>query len=460
MAQAPNASTNFLSPEDYAQMLRQAEMENRAGLQMNQAPRHWTQALAGALNQGLSGYRTGQARERNQETKAAGNAALAAALRGEEGAADRAMSIPGFEDRAREWKMNAPQRELQQFKMDQARANAPLERKLIQSRIEKARQAGKPQTYEMGNIVVERQQDGSFKEVYKRPPTIAERILEQRLGGGQPQPTPNQPQVIPQSNAEPAPEMQPQPVADVEPQPVAQDGTPQPQNGMNFTPEEELAISKEFPQLGKIIRGEREKREAGTTLAKSTIKRGQDQILTLTDRLSDISKIQQSYKPEYLTYLGKANFEFLRQKAKTVGLTDVESKQLGDYAEFRQNAVQQVNNYIRAMTGAAMSEAEAKRLMMGVANAGSGFFDGDDPVSFKRKLDNAQQGALFALARYNMILKQNKLPGSAKELEAMMPLGKVRNIMMKKRRSLLQEAKSNNLDSGWVREQMREEFGI
>ena len=143
-----------------------------------------------------------------------------------------------------------------------------------------------------------------------------------------------------------------------------------------------------------------------------------------------------------------------------MGLTDVESQQLGDYAEFRQNAVQQVNNYIRAMTGAAMSEAEAKRLMMGVANAGSGLFDGDDPVSFKRKLDTAQQGAVFALARYNMILKQNKLPGSAKELEAMMPLGKVRNIMMKKRRSLLQEAKRSNLDSGWVREQMQAEFGI
>lgn len=137
MAQSPNASTNFLSPEDYAQMLRQAEMENRAGLLMNQAPRHWTQALAGALNQGLSGYRAGQAQERNQATQADANAQLAQLLQGG-GNIEAAMANPRSAQQAFQYQAQAPQREFQQFKMNQAREMAPLNMELKRAQIAQA----------------------------------------------------------------------------------------------------------------------------------------------------------------------------------------------------------------------------------------------------------------------------------------------------------------------------------
>jgi len=138
MARAPSAGTNFLSPEDYAQLLREAQATDRFAQGQLQAPRHWTQALAGALGMGLSGYQSGQARERNQATQADANAQLAAMLRGEE---NTAMMNPRSRDMAMRYEMQRPQREFQQFQREQAKANAPLERQLLQAKIEKAQRA-------------------------------------------------------------------------------------------------------------------------------------------------------------------------------------------------------------------------------------------------------------------------------------------------------------------------------
>lgn len=146
----PSAATNFLSPEDYAQLLRQAEMENRAGLEMNQAPRHWTQALAGALNQGLSGYREGQAREQYGSTQDHARKSLAAMLQGNPEALAAAMSNPVSAQQAFQYQMTAPQREAQAFNLAQAKANAPLERQLMEAKLKAATAPSAPKFTKLG----------------------------------------------------------------------------------------------------------------------------------------------------------------------------------------------------------------------------------------------------------------------------------------------------------------------
>ena len=68
-------------------------------------------------------------------------------------------------------------------------------------------------------------------------------------------------------------------------------------------------------------------------------------------------------------------------------MSATDRKYLEDFTTLRAKSVSNLNSYIKEMTGAAMSEAEAKRLMAVMPNAGTGVFDGDSPTQFKTKLD-------------------------------------------------------------------------
>ena len=100
---------NFISPEDYAQLLRESRDTDRFGQGMLQRPTHWSQALAGALGMGLGGYQAGQARDRNQATVQDANQQLAQLLQGG-GNLEAAMANPRSADAARQYQMQAPAR--------------------------------------------------------------------------------------------------------------------------------------------------------------------------------------------------------------------------------------------------------------------------------------------------------------------------------------------------------------
>ena len=76
---------------------------------------------------------------------------------------------------------------------------------------------------------------------------------------------------------------------------------------------------------------------------------------------------------------------------------------LDDYTTFTQDSIANINRYIKEITGAQMSEAEAKRLRKAVADAGDGILTGDSPRTFLAKAKNAIRKARLAKHRALML---------------------------------------------------------
>ena len=72
-----------------------------------------------------------------------------------------------------------------------------------------------------------------------------------------------------------------------------------------------------------------------------------------------------------------------------VGLSADEEKLISDVSAYKQNAWDAANRYIKYLTGAQMSEAEAQRILKSFPDPRLGLFEGDSPTEFKRKLDDA-----------------------------------------------------------------------
>jgi hypothetical protein len=133
------------TPEQLAVLLRQGQQMERDSANYLQPPRqgamHWTQGLAGVLGGVGGNYLQSSAAQQTGEGRMTGEKDLAAGMQGDQQALARALQNPWVGDKARQWQAQAPQREFQQWKMGQAKANAPLERQLLQARIQKARRA-------------------------------------------------------------------------------------------------------------------------------------------------------------------------------------------------------------------------------------------------------------------------------------------------------------------------------
>lgn len=131
-----------------------------------------------------------------------------------------------------------------------------------------------------------------------------------------------------------------------------------------------------------------------------------EDMLGVTKNLMQLDTIAGQFKPEYQRFQDRVGYQALRVKDSTTGLTNKEKQDLTDFSQYRRNAFNTLNDYIKSVTGAAMSEAEAKRIMKAMPNAGEGMFDGDSPTEFKAKLDDAIGQTKKAVARL-AYLKRN-----------------------------------------------------
>jgi len=115
--------------------------------------------------------------------------------------------------------------------------------------------------------------------------------------------------------------------------------------------------------------------------------------------------LYEKFDPSYLTYGGKLSAYALSLKDKlNAGSLSLEEAQfLKDYSAFTQEAAEGLNKYIKDITGAQMSEAEAQRLKQGYPNLD------DSPVQFESKLNNLTLNNTLSIARTNFFLKNQEM---------------------------------------------------
>jgi hypothetical protein len=143
------------------------------------------------------------------------------------------------------------------------------------------------------------------------------------------------------------------------------------------------------------------------TPGKSAGNKVDEEILDTTKGLMRLDTIASQFKPEYQTMLtrGEQWWSSVKEKAG-VNLKVKEKKDLEEFSSYKRNAINSLNEYIKMITGAAMSEAEAQRILRGMPNPGQGIFDGDSPTEFKAKLDDAMKQTKMAVARLAYIKRK------------------------------------------------------
>lgn len=199
-------------------------------------------------------------------------------------------------------------------------------------------------------------------------------------------------------------------------------------------------------------------------------KEGQNKVdtglLDTTQGLMRLSAIEGQYRPEFQQFSGKlsAGWSSLKDKAG-VTLAPEDKQFLTDFSSYKRNAINSMNEYIKSITGAAMSEPEAQRILRGMPNPGQGMFDGDSPTEFKAKLDDAMKQTRLVLARYEYI-KRNGIGLSDARGNAVIPLERMPEIMNQRGRVLEQQFKAANQNAtqqqiqSSVRDVLAKEFGL
>lgn len=155
---------------------------------------------------------------------------------------------------------------------------------------------------------------------------------------------------------------------------------------------EQLIKDLEQGQLGKEGRNEVDKK-----------------LLASGEGLARLNTIQSGFRPEYMTIENRLGFAWNAAKEKYLGgranLNPQQKAELEAFTGFKADALDNVNQYIKEITGAAMTDAEAKRIMAGMPNVGAGVFDGDSPTEFKSKMDAVINRLKLAHARWNYAQK-------------------------------------------------------
>jgi hypothetical protein len=128
----------------------------------------------------------------------------------------------------------------------------------------------------------------------------------------------------------------------------------------------------------------------------------EEKLTSGSEQLSRMMKIYDAWKPEY-SQLGT------RFKAAWTGtkaflgreIDKQDEKMLTDFKKWQRKSIENINLYIKELTGAQMSEKEADRLRLAQPDPGENWWQGDDPITFKAKMDDVLKGTRAAVARWD-----------------------------------------------------------
>lgn len=136
-------------------------------------------------------------------------------------------------------------------------------------------------------------------------------------------------------------------------------------------------------------------------LARPTTAAIEGKQVDLQDTLARLGEIQSSYRPEFQEWGGKARLKVLQTRS-SLGqtLSGEDQRQLSEMAAFRAAAFENMSMVLNQLSGAAISPSEAERLKQFLPDPGTGVFDGDDPITFKRKLDDLDRRIRESITRY------------------------------------------------------------
>jgi hypothetical protein len=191
-------------------------------------------------------------------------------------------------------------------------------------------------------------------------------------------------------------------------------------------------------------------------LSKGTQGKLEEEILTTGNAAARLNQIKATFRPEYLNIKFRGQQEWNTLKDKFTSLDPKDKAVLQGYSTYKQNSINNLNQTIKDLTGAAMGVQEAERIIAGAPNAGTGVFDGDSPSNFEAKLNNQIKQVQYALARKQYSLTKG-LRWEAIPLEKMPEIVNQRGKEIEKTYNLDPDKPADKIT---VQRQLAAEFGI
>ena len=229
-------------------------------------------------------------------------------------------------------------------------------------------------------------------------------------------------------------------------------------------------LSKEMAETGmsisvdkdgnvQVLTNADQSKPQGEGLQKTVAAKVQTDVLDLNNQLGRILQIEKEFKPEYQKLENRLGFATTAWGEKLGMDTSPEDEAaLKDFSEYKRKAISNINQYIKYITGAQMSESEAQRVLKGMPNPGFGIFDGDSQTEFKSKMRGVTSELKRAVMRANYV-NRNGL----KSFEEI-PLGSVDGLIEKRGTELEAELKAKGLKGNElkskIKEQLKDEFGM
>jgi len=362
-----------------------------------------------------------------------------------------------------------PLTELERRKSEADLRMQPLRERLLQAQISQTTKPDAPKVVEVDGRLVQVGPDGSAREIYQGPPDPIKEMIAKRLGGGQQPQAQPQPQVQPQSFSTPSADpllrnivenvAQPQPQA--APAMSAEPMVETPYGPMTRQQAQELGgtmlLDPRYQAAGKAILDSVQ--QGGAEWSKPVQNEIQTRQLNSSEGIARLRSIKERARPEFLTL--EKNFGMawnaLRERLNPNALTPKQKEELTNYYAFRSDTIDNLNQYIKEITGAAMSIPEAERIMQAMPTAGQGLLDGDSPTQFMAKLNASLQRLTLVNARMNYARKVGQ-PWES------IPIEQMERILQGRTDQLQEMYQKQGLQGdelrGAVRQGLKQEFGI
>jgi hypothetical protein len=198
-------------------------------------------------------------------------------------------------------------------------------------------------------------------------------------------------------------------------------------------------------------------------LTKANQTKVQDRVIKDTEILASLDNVSRDFKPEFQK-LGTRFDNLVTSIKSKAGLkvSPEDRKQLQQFSRFKSRSINIINQRLNDLSGAAVSPQEATRIKKGLPDPGEGLFDGDDPISFKSKMDTAMLDFRRAIARRNWVLRQ----GTADKPWEAFGLREMDSIMSKREVEIRQQVTTENpnmqpdLVDAQIATILSQEFGI
>ncbi len=193
-------------------------------------------------------------------------------------------------------------------------------------------------------------------------------------------------------------------------------------------------------------------------LQKPTQNKVEADLLNIGRQISQVNAVENGFKPEYQTFGTRLRGMWAEGRDKLgLGMSANEKVQQEGFINYRANASRLLAETLRDMSGAAITESEAKRLQSYIPTPGTGLMDGDSPVQAQTKIKNFRQQAELAQARLNYVRKN----GFSIEN---VPLDNMRGIMGQRAQELAKEAETAGIPpeqrAAAVKQSLAREFGL